>query len=61
MKVNRDFEINGAKFHLNDGNGETEFLRVGIPIKPGSEVFRGCPHCMTDAYLMDMEGSDNES
>ena len=21
MKVNRDFEINGAKFHLNDGKG----------------------------------------
>lgn len=42
-------------------NGETEFLRVGIPIKPGGETFRGCPHCMTDMYLMDMEDNENAS
>lgn len=42
-------------------DGEVKLLEVGKFTKPGGEVFRGCPHCMTDAHLMDMEGSDDES
>lgn len=34
-------------------NGETKILEVGKFTKPGDETFRGCPHCMTDMYLMD--------
>lgn len=42
-------------------NGKVEQLIPGKMDRSGGEVFRGCPHCMTDGYLMDMEGSDNES
>ena len=42
-------------------NGETKLLEAGKMVKPGGETFRGCPHCMTDGYLMDMEDADNES
>lgn len=39
-------------------NGEVKLLEVGKFTKPGGETFRGCPHCMTDEYLMDMEVSE---
>lgn len=42
-------------------DGEVKVLEVGKFTKPGGEVFRGCPHCMTDAYLTDMEETDDES
>ena len=36
-------------------NGKVELYEVEKMYKSGGEVFRGCPHCMTDGYLMDME------
>lgn len=41
-------------------SGETEVLNKDSWRKPGGEAFRGCPCCMTDGYLMDMEDADNE-
>ena len=44
MKVNRDFEINGAKFHLNDGKGifcKSKYILMHVRIqkqKSGSKV-----------------------
>lgn len=39
-------------------DGEVKLLEVGKFTKPGGETFRGCPHCMTDGYLMDMEETE---
>lgn len=41
-------------------DGSAEVLNKNSWRKPGGEAFRGCPYCKTDAYLMDMEGSDDE-
>lgn len=39
-------------------NGKVKLYEAGKMYKSGGEVFRGCPHCMTDEYLMDMDDGD---
>ena len=31
-------------------NGKVKLYEAGKMYKSGGEVFRGCPHCMTDEY-----------
>ena len=51
---------NCGKIFMNEED-ITDILEVGKFTKPGGETFRGCPHCMTDMYLMDMEDNENAS